>query len=227
MSNLLFDHELLDYSSDCEEPQHYSSHFNAFARRLAKRWVDDYDINEKTILEIGCGQGKFLEIFSGIGSSRGIGIDPACDPARVRGKGDPSLRFISDHFSSKYHELEADVVCCRHTLEHIADTGRFVQDLRSYIGDRRNTLVLFELPDTTRILKERAFWDIYYEHCSYFTAGSLARLFRRNWSTVSRACMRLEDRRDRPEFDAFLDRLEIVLATARKGSGKVALHASR
>src|SRR5204863_6003193 len=24
-----------------------------------------------------------------------------------------------------------------------------------------------------------AFWDIYYEHCSYFSCGSLARLFRR------------------------------------------------
>jgi chromosomal replication initiation ATPase DnaA len=39
---------------------------------------------------------------------------------------------------------------------------------------------------------------------------TLARLFRRNWSTVSRACMRLEDQRDRPEFDALLDRLERV-----------------
>jgi hypothetical protein len=29
-----------------------------------------------------------------------------------------------------------------------------------------------------RVLREGAFWDIYYEHCSYFTAGSLARLFR-------------------------------------------------
>src|SRR5690606_5558175 len=40
-------------------------------------------------------------------------------------------------------------------------------------------LVLFEVPDVGRILRERAFWDIYYEHCSYFTAGSLAGLFRR------------------------------------------------
>jgi C-methyltransferase C-terminal domain len=40
------------------------------------------------------------------------------------------------------------------------------------------TLVLFELPATFRVLKELAFWDIYYEHCSYFTTGSLARLFR-------------------------------------------------
>jgi hypothetical protein len=34
------------------------------------------------------------------------------------------------------------------------------------------------VPDVTRILREVAFWDIYYEHCSYFSLGSLARLFR-------------------------------------------------
>jgi hypothetical protein len=28
------------------------------------------------------------------------------------------------------------------------------------------------------VLREGAFWDLYYEHCSYFTPGSLARLFR-------------------------------------------------
>ena len=38
--------------------------------------------------------------------------------------------------------------------------------------------MLFELPDVLRVLRECAFWDIYYEHCSYFTPGSLARLFR-------------------------------------------------
>ncbi len=32
----------------------------------------------------------------------------------------------------------------------------------------------------TRVLKEGAFWDIYYEHCSYFSPGSLSRLFRQS-----------------------------------------------
>ena len=31
-----------------------------------------------------------------------------------------------------------------------------------------------------RVLRDLAFEDIYYEHCSYFTPGSLARLFRAN-----------------------------------------------
>ena len=36
---------------------------------------------------------------------------------------------------------------------------------------------MFEVPDTIRVLREGAFWDIYYEHCSYFTPASLTRLF--------------------------------------------------
>ena len=31
-----------------------------------------------------------------------------------------------------------------------------------------------------RILDVQAFWDIFYEHCTYLSPGSLARLFRRN-----------------------------------------------
>ena len=33
-----------------------------------------------------------------------------------------------------------------------------------------------EVPDADRILAEGAFWDVYYEHVCYFTAGSFARL---------------------------------------------------
>src|SRR5262249_22797667 len=43
----------------------------------------------------------------------------------------------------------------------------------------------FEVPDIGRILDIPAFWDIYYEHCSYFSPGSLARLFRRAGFDVS------------------------------------------
>jgi hypothetical protein len=50
--------------------------------------------------------------------------------------------------------------------------------VRRAIGEDSSIPVLFELPDARRVLDDVAFWDVYYEHCSYFTAGSLARLFR-------------------------------------------------
>jgi hypothetical protein len=65
------------------------------------------------------------------------------------------------------------------TLEHIQDTAAFVSTVRRSIGDRRDTVVLFQVPEVRRILEEIGFWDIYYEHCSYFSKCSLGHLFAR------------------------------------------------
>jgi hypothetical protein len=46
------------------------------------------------------------------------------------------------------------------------------------LGDQTGAIVFFQVPSILRILWELAFWDLYYEHCSYFSMGSLARLFR-------------------------------------------------
>ena len=63
------------------------------------------------------------------------------------------------------------------TLEHIAPASDFVAMIREAVGGHNDTKVFFQVPDVRRILLETAFWDIYYEHCSYFSLGSLARLF--------------------------------------------------
>ena len=83
-----------------------------------------------------------------------------------------------DFYSAEHISLVADAIVCRHTLEHIQPVDEFMRIVRESIGDRLDTPVLFELPDVARVLDEIAFWDVYYEHCSYFSAGSLARLFR-------------------------------------------------
>lgn len=178
ISNGLCDLALQAYSPQFEDSQHFSSCFSTFAAGLAQRWIDEFGIRGKTVLEIGCGKGDFLDLFCRLGENQGIGFDPACLPERLSEEASGRIQLVQDNFSDKYKHIQADVVCCRHTLEHILPTRRFVEMIRRTIGVRHDTLVLFELPDATRILRECAFWDIYYEHCSYFTPGSLARLFR-------------------------------------------------
>src|SRR5579862_466257 len=58
--NTVFDTGVHEYSSNCEESQGFSPTFNAFAKKLAQRWIDRYNLREKEILEIGCGKGEFL-----------------------------------------------------------------------------------------------------------------------------------------------------------------------
>ncbi|MCP4613523.1 MAG: methyltransferase domain-containing protein [Planctomycetes bacterium] len=178
IGNVRFDPGLHNYNTSYEETQGFSACFNAFAKSLAQKIIDKYDIHNKTILEIGCGKGEFLALMCQLGDNRGIGIDPAYVPERNPDTTGSQIEFIQDFYSPKYSHLEADVICCRHTLEHIAPTLEFMQKIRKTIEDRPDTLFFFELPDVMRVLQEGAFWDIYYEHCSYFTAGALADLFR-------------------------------------------------
>jgi hypothetical protein len=177
--NSSFDPDKVHYSSDCEESQGYSPTFNAFAHDLAKNLVEKYGLKSRRIIEIGCGKGEFLKLICGLGGSSGVGFDPAFVPGRGEESNMPEqIEFVADYYSEQYAHYHGDLICCRMTLEHIADTARLVQTVRRSIGDRLNTVVFFQVPDVTRILEHCAFEDIYYEHCSYFSPGSLSRLFR-------------------------------------------------
>jgi hypothetical protein len=63
------------------------------------------------------------------------------------------------------------------TMEHIANPRELVTATRKILSKRIDGLAFFQVPDFGHILETAAFWDVYYEHCSYFTAGSLRFLF--------------------------------------------------
>ncbi len=178
IQNTLFDPKHNDYASNYEETQGFSQVFSSYAKDLAKRLIKQHDLHGKRLLEIGCGKGEFITQMCEMGRNQGIGIDPAFAPERMDRSATQRIEFIRDLYSEKYAHLAADFICCRHTLEHIQPTLAFLQMLRRSIGDRTDTIVFFDVPDVRRVLDEQAFLDIYYEHCSYFSMGSLARMFR-------------------------------------------------
>ncbi len=177
ISNLAFDPSKVDYASLAPEEQGFSATFIAYAQKLVTRLIDTYDLHNKHVSEIGCGRGDFLAMLCELGNNYGVGIDPSTVSGGVQSKALDRMVFIRDYYSERYAKSLGDFVCCRHTLEHIPNTSQFVNSVRKSI-DTNNTPVFFEVPDIGRILKEVAFWDIYYEHCSYFNLKSLGQLFR-------------------------------------------------
>ena len=177
ITNTQFDRKWSAYAPNYEDQQSYSPTFNKFSLKLANHLIDKYDLHNKDIIEIGCSKGDFLLLLCELGNNRGVGIDPSVVPGRVVSEAAERVTFIQDYYSENHGEYVGDFICCRHTLEHIQPTSEFIKTVRKSIGDR-NTVVVFEIPDNTRVLKEQAFEDIYYEHCSYFSPGTLARLFR-------------------------------------------------
>ncbi|ETW13205.1 C-methyltransferase [Roseivivax marinus] len=176
--NALFELEMVDYASTTEESQHFSGTFNRFAQTLVQDIAARERLDGRLVLEIGCGKGDFLKELVATTGSRGLGVDPGFIPDRLPGTDDREIRFQREYFDPANIAERPDYVVCRHTLEHIPEVGPFMSDVSAVLDGRRDVGIFFETPDVARVLDEGAFWDIYYEHCSYFTLGSHARLFR-------------------------------------------------
>lgn len=175
--NALWQPDRTVYSERYEETQGFSPTFNAFHWRLAEELIRRHRLYQKDVLEIGCGKGEFLSLLCELGRNRGVGYDPSFIPARLA-EHSRQIRFVREFFSDSTAEPPPDFVCCKMTLEHIGETRRFVDAVRRVASAERGTVAFFQIPDVRHILEETAFWDVYYEHCSYFSPASLTYLFR-------------------------------------------------
>lgn len=171
--NTAFDPSLLRYTGDYENSLHFSPRFGHYVDALTRRMIRTHDLHGKVIVEIGCGKGDFLLSLCRLGGNRGIGFDPSyTGPEQIGG-----VRFVREYYGPDHAAVNADFICCRHVLEHIAQPRTYLESLRRSLGDR-NVGIFCEVPNFQYTLRHGVIWDLIYEHCSHFTAGSLTNLFR-------------------------------------------------
>ncbi len=175
--NLTFDPALVEYTQRYENSLHFSPHFQRYAEALATRLIAAYDLRQKDIVEIGSGKGEFLALLCRLGANRGVGFDPSYVPDPELEGYDHQVTFVQDFYSERYADYPADLICCRHVLEHIPTPRDFIANVRRAVGSRRHTVVFFEVPNVLFMLRDLSIWDIIYEHCAYYSSSSLTYLF--------------------------------------------------
>ena len=172
--NRAFDASKLHYDEEYENTQVCSPAFNAYVDGLVAHLLDECGLRGKTIVEVGCGKGYFLEkLVRRDPTLRGIGFDPACSDPLSRHDG--RLQFHRRFYGGQQETVHADAVICRHVIEHVADPAALVRSIR----ETGATRVFFETPCVEWILRHQVMWDFFYEHCSLFTVGSITTLFER------------------------------------------------
>ena len=175
--NDAFDPSRLSYGPDYDNAQTASAAFRGHVDALVRRLVDEVGVGGCRIVEVGCGQGQFLEqlVEAGGDGTTGVGFDPAYSgPATTLGG---RVRFERRFYGPECADVRADVVVCRHVLEHVADPVALLRAVREALSASGEARVYFETPTVEWILRHRVVWDFFYEHCSYFTAASLATAF--------------------------------------------------
>ncbi len=173
--NAAFDPALITYDQVYENSLHFSPRFQQYALSLADRLIERHALRGKQVVEIGCGKGDFLQMLCERGDNHGLGFDPSYEPA-LGANGAARFEVVQDLYSEKYAHHRADLVCCRHVLEHVEAPRAFVGTVRRAV-ERQATTVFFEVPNVLATLRDLAVWDLIYEHFSYFSPASMAHLF--------------------------------------------------
>ena len=179
--NAAFDDRLMSYNQDYENTQVHSPAFNAYVDQLVTMTLQNSGIQGATIVEVGCGKGDFIKrLLASDPQARGYGFDPSYLGAEVICDG--RLKFEKRFYDASCASLKADIVVCRHVIEHITQPGLLVEAVRSAVTPASH--VFFETPCVDWILENKVIWDFFYEHCSLFTSASLTTLFERSGFAV-------------------------------------------
>lgn len=163
--NRAFNPELMNYDVNYQNEQSNSQVFKdhlSFVMQLLKR----FGFADKKVVEIGCGKGVFFDMMLEEGIEC-MGFDPTYEGENPK--------IIKEYFDESYNDINADVIIMRHTLEHIPSPFSFINDIAA--ANNYKGMLFVEVPTFDWIQNKGAFWDIFYEHCNYFTERSLAAMF--------------------------------------------------
>jgi SAM-dependent methyltransferase len=169
--NTRFDPGVVSYDVEYENSLQFSGEFQRYTEELASRLVESYDLNGKQVAEIGSGKGEFLAFLCERGDCTGLGFDPTY-AGEFDGRADGRLTFVRDLFRAEADLGEAELVVCRHVVEHLEDPVGVLTSVRRALGERGAT-VYVEVPSAEYLLQENAIWDIIYPHVTCLSASAL------------------------------------------------------
>lgn len=169
--NVYSNTEKTKYSSDYNNNQDSSEYFHHYLMKTAKYLTQKYNLKNKTVVEIGCGKGSFLRLLNNLGVKNISGFDPAY----VDDGSEIDKLVIKKLFNKKYIKKKIDFIICRHVLEHIRDPHSFIASISECLKSTGS--LYFEFPSLEWILKNKTFFDFFYEHSNYFSKNSVIKLF--------------------------------------------------
>lgn len=175
--NRAFDMGKIMYGEEYDNTQSCSPAFSQYMDRLAHYMIVEKNVRNSNVVEVGCGKGLFLRKlveFEGSGN-RGYGFDPSYVGADTDLDG--RLRFEKRYYTADCADIPADVIVCRHVIEHVPTPLSLLQNIKKALVNSPDAHIFFETPCVEWILRNHVIWDFFYEHCSYFTARSLTTVF--------------------------------------------------
>lgn len=178
--NAVFEPARLAYEPGYENSLYGSPTFRRYSDRLVRRLTDTYDLQGAFVVELGCGDARFLVDLCKHAGARGAGVDPS-----YQGPAEPAPDVTVHRTESIHPDRPPRLIVFRHVLEHVADPVAFLREARAMAGPA--TAIYCEVPDASTMFADSGVWDVIYEHPLYFTRASVTTALHRAGLEVTRA----------------------------------------
>jgi SAM-dependent methyltransferase len=148
----------------------HSAQMRQYQREQAEDFVNRFGLRGKAVIEVGCGDGNYLEYLREAGAvasgtepsarfrqlavERGFTVHPGYVGAATPPPGGPYAGFAT-----------------RQVLEHVPDPRDFLLGIRKALEPGAAALV--EVPSLEQAMEGHRFYDFFSDHLNYFTARTL------------------------------------------------------
>lgn len=196
----------------------HSPQMRAYQKGQATDFVGRFALTGKRVIEVGCGDGTYLEylheagarvvgmepsaVFRRLAESRGMTVIPGYVAGLALIQGAPYEGFVT-----------------RQVLEHVQDPNDFLETIRVNLCATAAGIV--EVPSMEQALEHDRFYDFFPDHMSYFSARTLRMVLERNGFDVVEVTRGMNG-----EFNVALVRAsrpaDVRVAGGRKGGSDAA-----
>jgi SAM-dependent methyltransferase len=157
----------------------FSESWLAHAERYVHDMIERFNLGSAShVVEIAANDGYLLQYVQ-LRGIRSTGVEPtASTAAAARAKG---LTIIEEFFGRELaarmvsEHGRADLVAANNVLAHVPDINDFVAGFPAIL--KTDGVATFEFPHLLRLIAERQFDTIYYEHFSYLSLTAVDGIF--------------------------------------------------
>ena len=156
----------------------FSEEMRSFRIKQFENFVNKYSLQDKKVIEIGCGKGEFLSLMKDAGTNA-YGIEYADDSVNLCN--DNGLEVSKFYIDSEDDILPAAPYDCffiMNFFEHLPDPNTTLRALHTNLAD--DGIGIIEVPNFDMIIKKKLFSEFIGDHLFYFTKETLCNTLAKN-----------------------------------------------
>lgn len=174
-----FDCKPVDYYKDVIRLGGYSTTMTELRKDQYNHLIEKYHLEKKKIIEIGCGQGEYLEVLKSFFDVQSYGIENReilVHKAREKGL-NVKQGFVTDSHIFEENE-KYDAFLMFNFLEHQPEPNKMLQSIYAILSD--SGIGLITVPSFEYMMKYGAYYELMRDHIAYYTFDTLRILVETN-----------------------------------------------